>query len=320
MSYLTGYFAHHAAGRTQPISFTFLQQMHCLPYFRVWPERPISHATLQQTCVHALQQAAMRADWQPESWGDVPLFIGSTGYTLAAYERDPQLPACYDLGELAKSLTPFGQVQHESYATSCTSAANALLNAHAALMSGACERALVLGVESFNLLSFLHFFSLNLLANEYRPFAGDGFVLGEGVAVLALEKTPRSGSLKLLAVAAHTAIEDLARTEADCLQRVMQEALFRAQISPDDIAAVKTHGVGTAASDEAENAALQTLFGRDVPRLNLKPHIGHTLGASGALETALLAERSVDDVAGSLYLANFFGFGGNLLSMVWQRV
>ena len=68
----------------------------------------------------------------------------------------------------------------------------------------------------------------------------------------------------------------------------MRRALDIAGISPESIAAVKTHGIGTADSDAAELAALEKIFGTLPPLMAFKPQIGHTLGATAALETALL--------------------------------
>lgn len=320
MTYLVSTALRCANGMPTEMPFEFLGQTQSLPYMRTFTHAPVSLAELRAECVNALREAAATANWQPETWGKIPLFVGSTAYTISAHEREPDLVADFDMNTLSRGFAPFGEGICENYATSCTSAAQALLQAHGAILSGECERALVLGVESYNLLTLMHFFSLNLLANEYRPFHGNGFILGEGVAALALEKSPHSGCLKLRAIAANTSSADLAATPATSLLQVMRQTLQRAKMLPQDIAAIKTHGVGTQASDEAEAAALAELFHPDVPRWAFKPQTGHTLGACGAIETAILAQQMTHFPPHIAVLANYFGFGGNNVCMIWEKM
>ena len=195
-------------------------------------------------------------------------------------------------------------------ATACTSSAHALMQAHRFLAHGLAERAFVLGIENLNRLTLLHFHSLGLFTDKYRPFGGDGLILGEGAAALALSAgaPPQKARLKLIAAA----------------------VLAQANLAPSRIAFVKTHGIGTADTDAAELAALNRVFGTLPPLAAFKPQIGHTLGASAALETALLAQalrsRKLADTGGceiplsdDLYcLANHFGFGGSNTASIWQ--
>ena len=259
-----------------------------------------------------------------------------------------------------------GNRQIFSFATACTSSAHALIQADNWLRGGA-ERAFVLGIENLNRLTLLHFHSLGLLAEHhselnlfsrqggapqtvqrygkasqrrsgnkvnslYQPFGGKGLIiLGEGAAALALSSVPPNGSgrLKLIAHAANTG-GDLIQSDSKAQQQVIRRALTAANLAPETIGTVKTHGIGTADGDAAELAALRNVFGTLPPLLAFKAQIGHTLGASAALETALLLSalqqgRSTDyqgrDIRFSdelFCLADYFGFGGSNTAMVWQ--
>ena len=163
-------------------------------------------------------------------------------------------------------------------------------------------------------------------------------ILGEGVAALALSSAApesSSGRLKLIGHAANTG-NDLIQSDGQAQEQVMRRALDIAGIAPESITAVKTHGIGTADSDAAELAALENIFGTLPPLMAFKPQIGHTLGATAALETALLLSalkqggssdyqgREIRFPSARLHkrrlfcLANQFGFGGSNTSLVWQ--
>ena len=121
------------------------------------------------------------------------------------------------------------------------------------------------------------------------------------------------------------------------MEQVISRALNISAVAPENIAAVKTHGIGTADSDAAELATLENVFGTLPPLMAFKAQIGHTLGATAALETALLLsalkqgggtdyqgrEIRFSECAASwrddlFCLANHFGFGGSNTAMVWQ--
>ena len=62
-----------------------------------------------------------------------------------------------------------------------------------------------------------------------------------------------------------------------------------AELEPKDIRVVKTHGTGTASNNAAERAALESTLGGFIAT-SFKPKIGHTMGASGLLESVMLCE------------------------------
>jgi 3-oxoacyl-[acyl-carrier-protein] synthase II len=72
------------------------------------------------------------------------------------------------------------------------------------------------------------------------------------------------------------------------LIQATRQALAKAGIAPDDIAAISAHGTGTVFNDLMELTAFQAVFGtRAVPVQSVKGAIGHTLGAAGGIEVAL---------------------------------
>ncbi len=75
------------------------------------------------------------------------------------------------------------------------------------------------------------------------------------------------------------------------LASTIRRCLVRAGVQPDQVACVKAHGTATFTNDEAEAAAIASVFGdQPPPVISLKGYLGHTVGASGAIETAIVAK------------------------------
>jgi 3-oxoacyl-(acyl-carrier-protein) synthase len=129
----------------------------------------------------------------------------------------------------------------------------------------------------------------------------------------------------------------------------MREAIDDAGLTPDDIDYINAHGTSTLANDAAETVAIKGVFGEragSVPISSTKSMIGHTLGASGAIESVACIKaietgivpptinyESVDpdcdldyvpnksrklDSVGAV-LKNSFGFGGQNACLVFKR-
>ena len=329
--------------RPDAVSYAFLNQPQQAAYFRAFADNHLGRKELADISEQHLRRAAEQAGWPSESWHDAPVFIGSSSYSISEYENDylagNRVAEEHSLLYLAEDLRRrSGNRQIFSFATACTSSAHALIQADNCLRGGA-ERAFVLGIENLNRLTLLHFHSLGLLAEQYQPFGGNGLILGEGVAALALSSVApesSSGRLKLIGHTANTG-NDLIQSDVQAQEQVMRRALDVAGIVPENIAAVKTHGIGTADSDAAELVALENIFGTLPPLMAFKPQIGHTLGATAALETTLLlsalkqggsndsqgreirfSECAASPKGGFFCLSNQFGFGGSNTSLVWQ--
>ncbi|GAC1409423.1 MAG: beta-ketoacyl-ACP synthase II [Gemmatimonadaceae bacterium] len=192
-----------------------------------------------------------------------------------------------------------------------------------------------------------------------RPFDKDrdGFVMGEGAAVLILEEYERAqsrGARIYAEVAGYGTTNDAhhmtaPRPDGTQAARSMRLALDDANVSAHEIGYVNTHGSSTPLNDSTETMAIKQVLGDrayTVPMSGTKGYYGHALGASGAIETALCAlalEREwlpptvnlqVADKACDLnflpgtgrkervehMLTNSFGFGGINAALVLRRV
>nr|APD72053.1 type II polyketide synthase 1 [Streptomyces sp.] len=135
-----------------------------------------------------------------------------------------------------------------------------------------------------------------------RPFDGrrDGFVLGEGSAVLVIEEATaarrRGASVyaEILGFASRSNAHHMTGLKPDGreMAEAIRVAMDRARLGPDGIDYINAHGSGTKQNDRHETAAFKRSLGQrayDVPISSIKSMIGHSLGAIGSLEVAACA-------------------------------
>jgi 3-oxoacyl-[acyl-carrier-protein] synthase II len=130
-----------------------------------------------------------------------------------------------------------------------------------------------------------------------RPFDADrdGLVVGEGAATLVLEDLEharaRGASVLAEVVGFGTNCDGahLIQPDARGMEGAMRRGLSDAGLAPADIGYVSAHATATEIGDVAESEATRRVFG-EVPISSLKGHLGHTLGACGALEAWLTLE------------------------------
>lgn len=186
-----------------------------------------------------------------------------------------------------------------------------------------------------------------------RPFDTDrdGTVVAEGAAALILEEfdfARRRGAQIYAEVLGYATTCDgrhMTNPDPEGMERVMRLALADAGVRPEEVGYVNAHGTATEIGDIAESQATHAVFGGSVPVSTLKGHMGHTLGACGALEAwmtlAMLREgwvaptlhlerpdrrcAALDYVRGApralstqIAVSNNFAFGGVNTSLVFR--
>lgn len=251
--------------------------------------------------------------------------------------------------------------------SACASGANAIGDAFRAIKYGDANVVITGGAEApvtpFALAGFSNMRALSRRNDEplkaSRPFDKDrdGFVMAEGAASLIIEElgfAQKRGAKIYAEIVGYGATGDgyhitAPAPEGEGARRSMDRAIKEAGCRKDEIGYINTHGTSTELNDKFEAKAIKDLFGEYAPKIVLnatKSMIGHTLGAAGAIEAAvvLLSIRDgvihptlnleepdpecdgLDFVTGDIRkvdvqyaLSNSLGFGGHNVTLCFKR-
>lgn len=240
--------------------------------------------------------------------------------------------------------------------TACSSAANAIIFGANLIKAGVADIAVVGGSEALTRFHLNGFNTLMIMDQERcRPFDRDraGINLGEGAAFLvieSLESARRRGAEILAEITGYANTCDAFHQTAtsdngEGAYLAMRKAMDMARLTPSDIDYINAHGTGTPNNDICEFAAMERIWGYNMPRFSsTKAFTGHTTSASGAIESVIcllalrhgflpanlgwanpIKEHAVP-VAETLrdcdlrhIVNNSFGFGGNDSSLIISK-
>ena len=347
---------------TTPIPFTLTEPDESRPYY-LMPGTQIDaqddpHGRFYGPLYKIVDKAIADAGLTNADLKDAGIFLGSTSMDIPIYEtlyeesevRDYFTQTASGFGTIAGNVARhFGICGPcHTFTTACTSSANGLLYATELIKQGDLDRAIVIGYDRFNKLGFYGFESLKLLSSTpYRPFDKNrgGIIMGEACGVVILDTTSqKDDDFRIIggANACDTHNVALHNTDGNVVAKVMTDALTACGISITDVRAVKAHATGSFHNDLTESCAITTVFDSPPPPVaGLKPYVGHTVGASGAVELIMFTEAVrqgfIPATAGfetpdeelaispttenipadkGIYMLNYFGFGGNCTTLI----
>ncbi|MGD9117391.1 MAG: beta-ketoacyl-ACP synthase II [Dehalococcoidia bacterium] len=204
-----------------------------------------------------------------------------------------------------------------SPSSACSSGSDAIGQAYQAIKAGDAKVMIAGGTEApvvplivaaFNSLRALSTCS-NGVQSACRPFDAerDGFVLGEGAAIIVIEDAEHAmerGAPILAEIASYSATSDAFHLtqpdpEGKGAARALRLALEKANLTPNDIDYINAHGTATLLNDRTETQAIKSVFnvnGYDayhIPVSATKSMTGHLIGAAGSLE-AIIAVLAIN--------------------------
>ena len=241
--------------------------------------------------------------------------------------------------------------------TACSSSLNSIMFGARLLKHNLLDAVIVGGTDALSRFTLNGFNTLMILDHEHcRPFDATrrGLNLGEGAGYLVLERTSDAiaGKKQMIAkVAGYANANDAFHQTASSDNGegpflAMKLAIAKAGLQPDEIDYINVHGTGTDNNDLTEGVAMKRLFGDQVPPFSsTKAFTGHTLGATGVIESIisilsmnndkvfpninfkevieeinLVPVSQLTDLNINHVLTNSFGFGGNDSSVVFSKV
>lgn len=251
--------------------------------------------------------------------------------------------------------------------SACASGGHAIAEAVDYIRSGKCDIMVAGGSEAVvTPMAIAGFSSMRALSTRNdnptaasRPWDRDrdGFVLSEGCAILILEDyeaASQRGAKIYCEVAGYGASSDAYHMTAPSPEgrgaaAAMRACLEDARVRPEQIDYINAHGTSTPAGDELETMAVKSVFGDHAKKLwvsSTKSMTGHTLGAAGAVESAICIQalktnvipptinldnpsddcdldyvpKTAREKKVNYVLNNTFGFGGTNCSVLFSRI
>ncbi|MCT4620229.1 MAG: beta-ketoacyl-ACP synthase II [Marinisporobacter sp.] len=249
--------------------------------------------------------------------------------------------------------------------TACAAGTSAIGEAFRAIQYDDADVIMAGGSEACITPIFLAgFTNLNVLSLKNDPKRAsipfdkerEGFVMGEGAAILILEELYHAlnRNAKIYGeMVGYGATSDAYHLTSPAPKgeggaRAMNLALKNASVSPEDISYVNAHGTSTPYNDQSETEAIKTVFKEfayDLPISSTKSMVGHLLGSAGAVEAVAcikslednfihptIGYKAKDEICDLDYvpnkgrsvnlnyvLSNSFGFGGHNASIIFKK-
>jgi len=329
----------------------------------------------------AVTDACLASNWDRVDLKRVGAIVGTGTGGLQTFEENcralfekgpsrvsPFFVPMYMPNAAAALLSMRYGAQGPNYCTvsACASSAHSVADAVALIRNDHADIILAGGAEAaITPLAVASFANMKALSERNddpptasRPFDKDrdGFVMGDGAAVLILEEwehAQRRGAKIYAEVAGYGMTADAYHITAPApdgfgAQEAMRLAMQDGGIRPEQVGYINAHGTSTPHGDSAETAAVKAVFGAHARKLifgSTKSMTGHMLGAAGAVEAAMCAlaiqtgiipptinqftpdpacdldsapNRAVKRVV-DIALSNSFGFGGHNATLAIRR-
>lgn len=219
-------------------------------------------------------------------------------------ESRKQKSKCENERESLSYLTSYLAAKHNlngptiTISTACTSGTDAIGIAARKIMNGKTDIMFAGGVDVLSDFAILGFHVLQALTEEkVRPFDKNrsGLALGEGAAFMVLESEKhaihRQAKIygKVMGYASRSDANHLTgpHREGRGLADAIKQAISEYNLEPHEIDYINAHGTGTVYNDLMETKAIKKVFGKaahDIPISSTKSMLGHSFGASGAVE------------------------------------
>lgn len=256
---------------------------------------------LEKLMILSVKEALSHCDIDPSSSDTVFIFSTTKGNVDLIEGRGTDLPDEALLYNMAARVANFFDAAMKPFVISnaCISGVLAISVAQRLIKSGKYCNAIVVGgdlLTEFIMSGFQSFKSVSPQPCKPYDKSRDGLTVGEGVATLVLscDKQLVKDDVPVMVAGSSSSndanhISGPSRT-GDGLAFAIEDALAEAGVLAKDVDLVDMHGTATLYNDEMESKALALANLAEKPLLSLKGYFGHTMGASGLIETIVCIE------------------------------
>jgi len=309
----------------------------------------VSLSPFEQMCVYSAQKALASLDEKIDLQQTVFILSTTKGnIELLGQAPDERISLFHSANVVGHELTVSAKPIVISHA--CVSGVIALQHGMRLLQSGKYKHAIVTGCDRFSKFILSGFQSFHAVSDEAcRPFDStrNGVTLGEAAATIILSSKPSGDVLgKLIGGATSNDANHISgpsRTGEE-LASAITRSLNEAGITPSQVDMISAHGTATVYNDEMESKAFDVAGVLNSPVHSFKGYIGHTLGAAGVLESAIVLEamryqslvpsagyenlgvpkainvtRTMQQANMKYVLKTASGFGGCNATLVWEH-
>jgi 3-oxoacyl-[acyl-carrier-protein] synthase-1 len=262
----------------------------------------------ERMLITSAEDALKQSDVDPADPKTI-FILSSTKGNISLLESEQLTPALEDRISLYRSgrrVRDYFKAANEPVIVShaCISGLLAIITGMRMLQSGRYERAVIIGADTISRFVLSGFQSFQAISAEpCKPFdaARNGITLGEAAATIIL--STENNNKEAIQVCGGSVSNDAnhisgpSRTGEE-LHQSIQRALKEAGVSGQEIDFISAHGTATLYNDEMEAKAINLSGLQDIPVNSLKGYYGHTLGASGLIESIV----SIQSLKENLFL------------------
>ena len=274
---------------------------------------PDEATILERRAIEAVKKAAENCNSDNVSvlLSQTRLIVATTKGNIDLIEKDwNRLDSAAFPGNMATRLSKWLGMSGEPIVISsaCISGVNAIIEASRLIESGECHNIMVVGADllsRFVITGFESFKSISPKICVPYDVSRDGLNLGEAVAAILLSSNRElCKDINPVIVEGGAVTNDANHLSApsrtgDGLGTAMINAMEDAGVDAESVSFINAHGTSTLYNDEMESKAVHFALLQGKPVQSLKPFFGHTLGASGVVET----------IASAWQMKNSFLFG-----------
>ncbi|WP_417352783.1 beta-ketoacyl-[acyl-carrier-protein] synthase family protein [Flavobacterium alkalisoli] len=284
--------------------------------------------------------------------GKTAFVLSTTKGNITALQHNEAVPQEAYLQGLAQNIAGFFGFSSQPIVVSnaCVSGILAISVAKRIIQAGAYDHAFIVSGDEVSKFVLAGFNSFQAMSDEpCRPYSANrkGVTLGEAAAAALVTVDSNNANAKIIgdgSINDANHISGPSRT-GEGLVRSIESALKEAKVSADAIQYISAHGTATPFNDEMEAIAFNRTGLNEIPVNSFKGYYGHTLGASGLLETVMGLEtmkhnrvytslgydepgvsqpinviRENKDTQVDYFLKTASGFGGCNTAVVFQKI